>query len=245
MTHSLYLGDCLDLLPTLPAQSIDAVITDVPYGTTSCKWDSVIPFAPMWEALLRLVAPGTAIVLFGAQPFTSALVMSNPSMFKWEDVWDKRAPVGHLNAKRMPLRRHENILVFGEGRVTYNPQMRQGDVHTRGTGGRSTKGAYGKHGDTTYESSEYYPTSLIEITRQIGTEHPTQKPVTLMEYLVKTYTNEGDTVLDFTMGSGTTGVACANLNRNFIGIEKEPEYFAIAERRINIAATAPVQEVLV
>lgn len=228
-------GDCLEVMAELPDKSIDAVICDPPFGTTQSKWDAVIPFAPMWEQLVRITKTRSPIVLFAAQPFAGALVMSNPKWFKWEDVWDKKAPVGHLNAKRMPLRRHESILVFGLGSVTYNPQMRQGNTHVRGTGGRSTKGAYGQHGDTSYQSSEYYPTSIIEFPRQIGTEHPNQKPVSIMEYLTKTYTNEGSTVLDFTMGSGTTGVACIETGRNFIGIEKDDKYYDVACRRLEEA----------
>lgn len=229
---TLYLGDCLDIMPTLPAQSVDAIIADIPYGTTACKWDTVIPFEPMWRELKRIIKPRGAIVLFGSQPFTSALVMSNPAWFRYEWVWDKRSPVGHLNAERRPLGQHENILVFGGRDVRYRPQMQHGSVHLRGAGVRSTKGAYGTHGDTSYASNERYPTSILQVPRPIGTFHPTQKPVALMAYLVKTYTDPGDTVLDFTMGSGSTGVACVETGREFIGIEQDRGYFDIATERI-------------
>lgn len=246
----LYHGDCLDVLPTLPSASVDAVIADTPYGTTQCSWDSVIPFEPMWKELKRLIKPRGAIVLFGSQPFTSALVMSNPEWFKYEWVWEKNEATGHLDANRRPMRAHEQVLVFAAGQTTYNPQ--------KTTGHEPTRSGNTKYGIT---NSPIYRPNIIEIKYQgvttryprsvqrfakphisEGLLHPTQKPLALLEYLVKTYTNEGDTVLDFTFGSCTTGVACVNLGRNFIGIEKDAGYFEIAERRITAAQAAMRQE---
>jgi site-specific DNA-methyltransferase (adenine-specific) len=236
---SLLQGDCLEEMKEIPDGSIDLVLTDPPYGTTACKWDTVIPFEPMWEQLKRVTKKNGAIVLFGSQPFTSALVMSNVKMFKYEWVWDKKMPVGFLNAKKLPLRKHENILVFGERSIVYTPQMRKGKLRNK-TPKRKADNYEGRayqkvvhRGDNFNDN--YYPVSIIEESNANQKEklHPTQKPVALMEYLIKTYTNEGETVLDFTMGSGTTGVACKNLNRNFIGIELDKDYYEIACKRIN------------
>lgn len=231
----LRLGDCLEIMPTLAAQSFDAIIADIPYGTTACKWDVVIPFAPMWEQLKRLAKPKAAIVLFGSQPFTSALVMSNPDWFRYEWHWRKEQGTGFQLAKYRPLVDSENIDVFSANGHTYNPQMiplKQIRKQVRkGNNGSSQSSPlkYSDHRTSVY--SHAYPVTTIEFCRDRG-QHPTQKPVALMEYLVRTYTNEGDTVLDFTAGSGTTGVACVNTNRNAVLIEKEPEYFAIMQRRI-------------
>ena len=257
MTYELHNGDCLDILPTLPAQSIDAVICDPPYGTTSCKWDSVIPFEPMWRELKRLIKPRGAIVLFGSQPFTSALVMSNPKWFKYDWIWDKHTPTGFLNAKKMPLRSHEEIVVFSQGATAYNPQKwlkpyvkdpskphRTGNGFTK-AGQAVDRPVYREmHQGSGYRDAYSHPKSVIRLATGNGWDkkqrvHPTQKPLALLEYLVKTYTNEDDTVLDFAFGSGTTGHACGNLGRRFVGIEKDAGYFAVAAERI-AAAYAPL-----
>lgn len=243
MTSTLIHGDCLDVMPTLDAGSVDMVLTDPPYGTTSCKWDSVVPLEPMWENLKRLAKKEAAIVMTASQPFTSALVMSNPTMFKHEWVWLKNRGSNFANTIREPMKEHETVLVFSEGRWTYNRQMQE-----RADSGKARSAYLVGHNDQdrgTYRKFEgrakhtigelRVPSSWQKFNIAAGKEktiHPTQKPVALMEYLIKTYTNEGDTVLDFTMGSGTTGVACKNLNRKFIGIEKDAEYFKIAEDRI-------------
>jgi len=233
-------GDCLQLMRSIPDGSIDAVITDPPYGTTACKWDTVIPFAPMWEQLKRIIKPNGAIVLFGSQPFTSALIMSNPKMFKYQLIWDKKHGKAPGVAKYRPMPSHEEILVFGVGTNTYNPQWGEGkpyvDKRSKIVLRNQEDGhKFGYNG--VYESvsdGRRYPLSVIENKTWgvKGSLHPTQKPVALMEYLIKTYTNEGEIVLDFTMGSGTTGVAAANLKRRFIGIEQEHNYFEIAKKRI-------------
>jgi len=239
MTIKLLQGDCLERMKEIPDKSIDAIITDPPYGTTACKWDSVIPFEPMWEQLKRIIKPNGAIVLFGSQPFTSALVMSNPKMFKYCFGWNKVLPRGHLNAAIQPLRVLEDIAVFADGRSTYNPQKTSGHkrkvANTRYEKAADGSQVYGgEKRDTHYDSSERYPTTLLTFSTadQSGKKHPTQKPVALMEYLIKTYTNEGETILDFTAGSGTTGIAALNTNRNAILIEREPEYCEIIKRRI-------------
>lgn len=236
MNTKLIHGDCLEEMKKIPDGSIDLVLTDPPYGTTACKWDTVIPFEPMWEQLKRITRKNGAIVLFGSQPFTSALVMSNPKMFKYEWVWEKQQGTGHLNSKKQPLRKTENISVFYEKQTNYYPQMVGNQKRVIKRNGKLAKAeTYGKHIEVPV--SEYfgrYPTNLIKYDTPKNGLHPTQKPVALMEYLIKTYTNEGETVLDFTMGSGTTGVACKNLNRNFIGIELEKGYYEISKKRINI-----------
>ena len=236
-------GDCLEKMKEIDDGSVDMVMTDPPYGTTACKWDSIIPLEPMWEQLKRLIKPNGAIVMTASQPFTSALVMSNPDWFKHEWIWKKNKSTGFLNAKKMPLRNHESVVVFCGGNATYNPQKTYGhkpvNSFTKHTSDGDTVGRTRK-GITGGGSTSRYPVTVQEfkVVNQDGTSpegkhHPTQKPVSLMEYMIKTYTNEGETVLDFCAGSGTTGVACKNLNRNFIGIELDPEYFKIAEKRIN------------
>ena len=233
----LYCGDCLEQFNNIADGSVDLLLTDPPYGTTACKWDSVIPFEPMWKQVWRVLKPNGAAVFTASQPFTSALVMSQIERFRYDFSWDKKGITGHLNAKRRPLRRHEDILVFCfAGDPTYVPQMRTGKLRTKG--GRKDKDdqTYGKCASGTVVNDQYYPTSVVEISNagdKSSRVHPTQKPVALMEYLIKTYTNEGETVLDFTMGSGTTGVACKNTGRNFIGIERDEKYFQIAVSRIN------------
>ena len=227
-------GDCLEEMKKIPDGSIDLVLTDPPYGTTACKWDTIIPFEPMWEQLKRITKKNGAIVLFGSQPFTSALVMSNPKMFKYEWVWDKKIPSGMSFAKHQPMRQTECISVFCDGKTVYNPQMIKRDKPIKGGGMTASDSAM----TTGYKAlkktyTHKNPTTLIQFDKiRKDSVHPTQKPVALVEYLIKTYTNEGETVLDFTMGSGTTGVACQNLNRNFIGIELDETYFNIAKERI-------------
>jgi len=245
MTIKLMLGDCLDRMSEIPDGSIDLVLADPPYGTTACKWDTVIPFEPMWTHLKRVTKKNSAIVLFGSQPFTSALVMSNPKMFKYVWVWEKTQATGFLNAKKRPLVSHEDIVVFCSGQSVYNPQKTTGhkpiNTYTKTPEVFNKTEVYGKVNKVISGGGETdrFPRSVQvfssdkQINKSNGTIHPTQKPVALMEYLVKTYTNEGDTVLDFVMGSGTTGLAARNLNRNFIGIELEPKYFDIASTRIN------------
>jgi site-specific DNA-methyltransferase (adenine-specific) len=234
----LLLGDCLELMRALPDGSVDAVIADPPYGTTACKWDAVIPFAPMWEQLRRVAKPNAATVLFAAQPFTSALVMSNPREFRYDWVWHKSRASGHLNAKHRPMQAHEHIVVFGRREPSYFPQMVAGNPYRIRRSGTKTGAQYGAH--TAIEGDydgQRWPRSVQEYSPGAnGTKlHPTQKPVDLLAYLVRTYTNPGDTVLDFCMGSGTTGVACAQEGRDFIGIERERAYYEIAQRRIAAA----------
>ena len=234
---TLYLGDCLEKMKDIPDKSIDMILCDLPYGTTACKWDVVIPFEPLLEQYKRIIKPNGAIVLTASQPFTSALVMSNPKMFKYEWIWDKITGRGHLVAKYRPMAQHENILVFGNGKVKYNPQMVLMDKPQKGKSMEASRTSI-MGGRTTKESeiiirTHKYPKTIITQGVDGKYLHPTQKPVALLEYLIKTYTLEGETVLDNCMGSGSTGAACKNLNRNFIGIELDPEYFKIAEKRIN------------
>lgn len=231
---TIYHGDCLEVMAALPAASFDAVICDPPYGTTASSWDSPVEFGAMWKELKRLTRPRAPIVLFGSQPFTSALVMSNPQMFRYEWVWDKKNPTGFLDANRKPMKRHENILVFADSRAVYYPIMRAGQFRHKGSARKSE--VYGRYERTqgTY-NDQYFPTSIIEIHNadQNSKEHPNQKPLALMEYLVKTYTNEGGRVLDFTCGSGTTLRAAKNLGRRAIGIEIEERYCEIAAQRLS------------
>jgi site-specific DNA-methyltransferase (adenine-specific) len=230
-------GDCLELMKTIPNASIDAIITDPPYGTTACKWDSIIPFEPMWNELKRVIKDNGAIVLFGSQPFTSALVMSNPKMFKYEWIWGKSKCGSPLCAKYKPMAKHENIIVFGKKTIKYNAQMLEGTPYKRDfTPAKLNNHKFGIKGAKTENHGTRYPDTLLffqQKWRRQDQIHPTQKPINLMEYLIKTYTNENETVLDFTMGSGTTGIACKNLNRNFIGLELDKNYFDIATERIN------------
>ena len=235
----LYNGDCLELMKNIPDGSVDLVLTDPPYGTTACKWDSVIPFEPMWEQLNRIIKPNGAICLFGSEPFSSALRMSNIKNFKYDWYWDKVRGIGHLNAKKQPMRSVETISVFYDKQCLYNPQMRKREC-TRTSKNKNTQKVFGNCKDNFVGDTlkEKYPVSLITFSKSDMTKnnfHSSQKPITLLEYLIKTYTNEGETVLDFTMGSGSTGVACINTNRNFIGIELDKGYFDIAEKRINEA----------
>ena len=239
---NLIKGECIEQMKLIPSGSIDAIITDPPYGTTACKWDSVIPFEPMWEQLNRIIKPNGAIVLFGSQPFTSALIMSNPKAFKYEWIWEKTRGSNFQTLKHQPWKMHENILVFNAKGV-YTPQKytvsedkidKRKNVNDHLT---NKDGIYGKLKRTRKkDDGTRYPNSIHTVKNPNNNSlHPTQKPVELMEYLIKTYTNEGETVLDFTMGSGSTGVAAKNLNRNFIGIELDDKYFNIAKERINEA----------
>lgn len=234
MTFQLMHGDCLELMAQIPDGSVDMVLCDLPYGTTQNKWDSVIPFEPLWAHYKRICKG--AIVLTAAQPFTSALVMSNPRMFKYQWVWEKSRPTGHLDCNKKPLRLHEDVLVFYGAQPTYTPQgvIRCAKVRKARTTNGTNYGAAQKDSVSKFEN---YPTSvLICPSEDNRNAHPTQKPVALMEYLIRTYTNEGETVLDNCMGSGTTGVACVNTGRNFIGIEQDEKYFEIAKNRIEMAS---------
>jgi site-specific DNA-methyltransferase (adenine-specific) len=227
-------------MKSIPDGSIDAIITDPPYGTTACKWDSVIPFDLMWEQLNRIIKPNGAIVLTSNQPFTSVLITSNLKMFRYCWVWDKvNRYTGYANANKMPLKRTEDVCVFYKKLPTYNKQMINGKPY-KYTRKANKEKHLGINGLTDRKGGSFdgkrNPYNIINIKGDIKKEmgiHPTQKPIELMEYLIKTYTNENETVLDFTMGSGTTGVAAKNLNRNFIGIEMDDNYFKIAEERIN------------
>lgn len=232
---TLLLGDCLDILPTLEDNSVDMVLVDLPYGTTACKWDSIIPLDKLWEQYNRICKEDAAMVFTAAQPFTTILAASNLENFRYEWIWEKPQGTNPMNAKVMPLKSHENILVFYRKKPIYNPQMWYSTPYTGFSSEESKIGeVYGsaksKHRDNPEGSR--YPKTVLRFKQQKGF-HPTQKPVDLMEYLIKTYTNEGQTVLDNTMGSGTTGVACMNTGRNFIGIEMEEKYFKISENRIN------------
>ena len=234
----LYKGDCLEVMDRLIADGVkvDAIITDPPYGTTACKWDSVIPFPEMWERLNKLIKPNGAIVLFGSEPFSSALRMSNIKNYKYDWVYVKSQAQNFLNAKKQPLRNNECISVFYKKQCIYNPQKTEGKAYTAKDGKKSESISADKNvtngGFITVNNGDRYPLSVMNKHSQENGLHPTQKPVALMEYLIKTYTNEGETVLDFTMGSGSTGVAAKNTNRKFIGIELDEKYFNIAKERI-------------
>ena len=231
-------GDCLELMREIPTGSVDMILCDLPYGTTQNKWDTVIPFAPLWEQYKRVTKPNAAIVLTAAQPFTSALVMSNTAMFVQALVWHKNAASNFLNANKNHMQRHEDVLIFAAARTTFNKQLLAGAPYISRRGGGDTGQNYNaiKQRTATKNEGVRNPTSILQFDRQTGL-HPTQKPVALMEYLIRTYTNEGQTVLDNCMGSGTTGVACRNTNRKFIGIEQLAKYFAIAHERILNADT--------
>lgn len=223
-------GDCLEVMKSIPDGSVDLILCDLPYGTTRNKWDSVIDLAALWTEYNRVCCG--AIVLTAQTPFDKVLGASNIDMLRYEWIWRKEAGTGFLNAKRAPLKDHENVLVFYGKPPTYNPQMRTGFKPYRCKKGGDTSN-YNPSGIVTTESNgERYPVTVLEFSRDKVKLHPTQKPVTLMEYLIKTYTNEGDAVMDNCMGSGTTGVACINTGRRFIGIEKDDGYFEVAKKRI-------------
>jgi len=242
---NLMQGNCLERMKEIPDGSVDLILTDPPYGTTACKWDSVIPLDEMWLQLERLIKPNGAIILTASQPFTSRLISSNYNLFKYSLVWEKEAASNFLNFKYQFGKIHEDICIFGKmatsyskkGTMNYYPQMTSGTPYTSKQGRAGDAIARDEktrnNSVTTVNNGERYPTSVLTFKRDKSKVHPTQKPVALMEYLIKTYTNKGETVLDFTMGSGTTGVACINTNRSFIGIELDKDYFKIAENRIN------------
>lgn len=231
-------GDCLEEMQYIQDKSIDMILCDLPYGSTQCKWDVVIPFDKLWQQYNRIVKDNGAVVLFCTEPFGSKLRLSNLKDYKYDWIWDKVKGTGFLNAKRQPMRNHELISVFYKKQCTYNPQKTYG--HKKKKSYRSKNlltDVYGKwNNDNLYESTERYPRSIqvFSTDTQNSSLHPTQKPVALLEYLIKTYTNEGETVLDNCMGSGSTGVACVNTNRNFIGIELDDKYFDIAKQRIGV-----------
>ena len=234
----LYQGDCLEIMDKLIEQGIkvDVVITDPPYGTTACKWDTVIPLEEMWERLNKLIKPNGAIVLFGSEPFSSQLRCSNLKNYKYDWVWNKKLAGNGILAKKQPLKIHENVIVFNS--KIYIPQMTKGKLRKKMTNNpkiSEINGGDGVKRATETFNDQYYPTSIQEFSManlRRNRLHPTQKPVDLLEYLIKTYTNKGEVVLDFTMGSGSTGVACVNTNRKFIGIELDEKYFEIAKERI-------------
>jgi site-specific DNA-methyltransferase (adenine-specific) len=232
----LYNGDCLEVMDDLISKGmkVDAIITDPPYGTTACKWDTVIPFDEMWIRLNKLIKPNGAIVLFGSEPFSSALRMSNINNYKYDWIWDKKKGGNIMCLKYQPYKVHEIVSVFNHKKEFYNPIMTDQKERTGKTYSKGEANGIKNYGDTRIYKQKY-PKSILEISNanQNGKQHPTQKPVSLMEYLIKTYTNGNNTVLDFTMGSGSTGVACKNLNRSFIGIEKYQKYFDIAVNRIS------------
>ena len=228
-------GDCLELMKNIPDKSIDMILCDLPYGTTHNKWDNVIPMEPLWEQYNRIIKDHGAIVLFSQMPFGASLIMSNPKMFRYEWIWEKNQAAGFLNAKKMPLRKHENILVFYKHLPTYNPQgliKLDEPIQEEGSANRNGKN-YGVADKSFIRTHKNYPTDIITFSKDAG-YHPTQKPVDLLEYLIKTYTNEGDTVLDNCMGSGSTGVACKNTNREFIGMELDEKYFKVACERLGV-----------
>jgi len=236
---TLWHGDCLELMKNIPDKSIDMVLTDPPYGTTACKWDVIIPFDPMWNELRRITKDNGAICLFGNEPFSSLLRCSNIKGYKYEWYWKKNHATGHLNAKKRPMKITETISIFNT--LKYFPQGLQkvywevsnSDSHCQRGGDNKTSTVSGGLKKNYKQTATGYPRDMLEFDSCNGNkEHPTQKPVALLEYLIKTYTLENETVLDFTMGSGSTGVACQNLNRKFIGIEKDDKYFEIAENRI-------------
>lgn len=236
--YKLMFGDCLERMKDIPDGSVDLVLTDPPYQTTACKWDSMIPFEPMWAELKRIIKPNGAVLLFAQTPFDKLLGASNIGMLKYEWIWEKTAATGHLNAKKMPMKAHENILVFYSKLPNYYPIKTTGHVRKSSTAdrGRLESEVYGSEsGVTTYDSTERYPRSVLKFSsdKQKSNLHPTQKPVALLEYLIKTYTQECETVLDFTFGSCSTGVACLNTNRKFVGIEMDAKYYEIACDRMN------------
>lgn len=237
MKIDLKKGDCLKLMNDIPDKSIDMILCDLPYGTTQNKWDSIIPLDKLWEQYLRVIKDNGAIVLFAQTPFDKVLGCSNLKMLKYEWIYEKTSATGHLNAKKMPMKAHENILVFYKKLPTYNPQKTTGHTPVHSYTKHQDDGSnYGKTliGISGGGSTERYPRSVqvFKTDKQKEALHPTQKPVDLLEYLIKTYTNEGETVLDNTMSSGSTGVAAVRTNRNFVGIELDDTYFEIANKRI-------------
>lgn len=235
----LHNGDCLEILPTLPANSVDLILTDLPYGTTACPWDSIIPLEEMWRELKRIGKKNCSFIFTAQQPFTWVLCASNPEDFKYELIWEKPNGTNPFQAKKMPMKRHENILVFQRGKGVYNPQMVEGRPYkwnSRRTGGEA--GGISQKSETPIDNKgTRYPHSVLRFSQERGL-HPTQKPVALMEWLIKTYSNVGHHVLDITMGSGSTGVAAINQERYFTGIELDSDYFEIAASRVREAEIA-------
>lgn len=248
MINKIFNEDCLVGMQRIPDKSVDMILCDLPYGTTACKWDVVIPFEPLWTQYKRIIKDNGAIVLFGSQPFTSALVMSNPDMFKVHIVWNKKKAGNFVQGNIQPMKVHEDIVIFYKKQPTYNPQKTQLDKPQKvrnGAKNRQDRKEAGGFGGTViysdkFEADKKLPTTIVEVSKDNygkNVFHPTQKPIALMEYLIKTYTNEGETVLDNTMGSGSTGVAAVNTNRNFIGFELDKSYFDISQKRIQDAQT--------
>lgn len=231
----LYQGDCLEVMKNIPDKSVDMILCDLPYGTTQCKWDSIIPFDSLWKQYNRIIKNNGAIVLFGSEPFSSMCRTSNIKQYKYDWVWDKKQAGNVLNVKRQPLKTFENIMVFNT--KTYYPIMRKGKLRKKGGQNKQPEITGKVKLDYTTYNDEYYPTEILEFSNanKRNRLHPMQKPVELLEYLIKTYTNEGQTVLDNCMGSGSTGIACVNTGRDFIGIELNPEYFRLASQRLEEA----------
>lgn len=249
---NLHNGDCLEIMKGIADKSVDMILCDLPYGTTACKWDTIIPFEPLWEQYKRVIKDNGAIVLFGSQPFTTKLISSNMELFKYEIVWEKTLCSNFMHAPNMPLKTHENILVFSSGkighlcqlgnnRMEYNPQgITEGKRKNKSDGNKNSEHKLYResHPKEYILKNENYPKSVLKYQNSSNKErglHPTQKPTALLEYLIHTYTNESETILDNCMGSGSTGVACVNTNRNFIGIELDETYFNIAQKRITEA----------
>ena len=239
--NQLYNMDCMEGMKEIPDKSIDMILCDLPYGTTACKWDTIIPLEPLWKQYERIIKDSGAILLFAQTPFDKVLGCSNLKMLRYELIWEKTQATGHLNAKKMPMKAHENILVFYKNLPTYNPQKTAGHKPMNSGTKRTTQknSCYGevKNDNLTFGgNTDRYPRSVLRFKSDKQTEylHPTQKPAALCEYLIKTYTNENETVLDFTAGSFTTGVACQNINRQFIGIELDESYFEIGKKRLGI-----------
>lgn len=236
--YTLLLGDCLERMKEIPSGSVDLILTDPPYGTTACKWDSIIPLESMWSELKRIIKPKGAIVLFGSQPFTSTLIMSNLKWFKYEQIWDKNKGAQPQLANIQPMKSHENILVFGKGKINYYPQKTKGDPYTRDNKQKHSEHSLSKGLKPIKQVNTgfRFPKTVLLYPRDFSAQsrlHPTQKPVALLEYLIKTYTQENEIVLDFTFGSCSTGVAALNTNRKFLGVEMDEGYFDIAVKRIS------------
>ncbi|WP_368223665.1 site-specific DNA-methyltransferase [Bacillus velezensis] len=228
--NSVYQMNCLEGMKLIPDGSIDMILSDLPYGTTQNKWDVIIPFDQLWKEYIRVIKDNGAIVLTASQPFTSALIMSNTKLFRYEWIWKKNNATGHLNAKRMPMKEHESVVVFYKKQPTYNPQgiIPYNKITRRGGNGKN----YNNSNTMNYQEYTNYPRTIQHFSYDKEKYHPTQKPVALFEYLIKTYTNEGDLVLDNCIGSGTTAVACQNLKRDWIGFETEKEYIDIVNKRL-------------
>jgi site-specific DNA-methyltransferase (adenine-specific) len=231
--YQLYHGDCLERMKSIPDESIDMVLCDLPYGTTKAKWDSVIDLESLWKEYNRIAKDKTPIVLFGSQPFTTLLISSNTRWFRHELIWNKRVASCSFNVKVSPLKTHENILVFARKSANYYPVMKVGKRHRRSRGGNNCElfGEMKPRGKETW-SDEWFPTTVLNYDKKKHQLHPTAKPVPLLEYLIKTYSKEGETILDNCMGSASTAIACLNMNRKFIGIEKDDKYFSIGVKRM-------------